>query len=144
MVSEQRLVRIALVGLDAEQHQPGGFAVNAVNWNQGVNAEPLFEPHQQCFLQVVAGWCDGQEVRFVGHDQMVVLVQHGFFKRDARLCIDIAVVINTHVAGVRPFRGDQPPVFVHHQLVGHALKPDLAGNGGEAFNQKISDGGPIS
>ena len=59
MVPEQRLVGIAFAWVDAEQHQAGRLAVNAVNWNECVDAQPIFKPYQQRFLQVLARRRDG-------------------------------------------------------------------------------------
>ena len=55
--------------------------------NEGVDAELAFEPHQHGFLQILAGGGDGQEVRFVDHDEMFVLVQDNLVEGDARFCL---------------------------------------------------------
>ena len=68
MAPEQRLVSVALGGIHAKQHQPSGFAVNAVNRNQAVQAELVFQPHQQGFLHIAARGRNGQEMRLVGDD----------------------------------------------------------------------------
>ena len=142
VLPEQHLVGVAVCRLHGKHHQPGGFAVNAVQRHQGVELQAVLEPDQQRFLQVMTGRGDGQKVRLVGHHQMRVLKNNGFFKRYAGLCGQGAVVINADVALVGALRCHRLAQRVHHQVGSHAAYPFTAGNGWETFDQEIGDGGP--
>ena len=73
-------------------------------------------------------------MRLVGNHQMLVLVKHGFIKRDARLGINRTVVVNPDMALVGPLRRDGNAKLVGHQALLHALQPGGARDGGKSFD----------
>ena len=60
-------------------------------------------------------------MRLVGDDQMIVLKQNDFVKRNTRLFIYGAIVVNAHVAGVRALGRNRQAKFIHHEVMSHSL-----------------------
>ena len=92
-IAKQRVVGVACGRVDGEHHQPGGVAVDAVDGHQVIQTELVFQAHKHGLLQVFAGRHDRQEVRFVHHQQVRILVQHDFPKRDRCFLRYVAKVI---------------------------------------------------
>ena len=141
-VAEQGLVGVAGGRLDGKQHQSRRVTVDAVDGDEGVDAEFAFQPHQHGLLQVLARRRDRQKVRFVDDDEVVVLVQDHFVERNAGFNFQVAVVVDTDVALVGTLWGDGYAKFILHIAIGHALQPRAAGDGGEALSQEVGDGAP--
>ena len=136
-VAEQGVISIALMQAFAQQHQACGFPVNAVQGHQVGASGQAFELHQQALLHIAPAGGDGHEMRFVGHQQVIV------FKHDARLhgqdrFIDqVAVVIKalTRLAGLVGQGG--LTAFLQDQALLQALCPFAARDAGHACSQKI-------
>jgi hypothetical protein len=60
-------------------------------------------------VDVRTGGRHGQEMRFVGHQQIGILVQHRFLERDCRLIGDFAVVVDLAPDLIRGLRGQRLP-----------------------------------
>ena len=141
-LAKERLIGIARGGLGGKQHQPCGVAVNAVDRDQLVQPQIAFEAYQHRFLQVLARRRDRQEVRLVHDDQVFVLMQDDFFKRNGLFRFKRPVVIHADVALKRARFSHQRAEFIHHLAARHALQPRLTRDGRKALNQKVGDGGP--
>ena len=74
-LAQQRVVSRAGGRLHGEDQHTGGFAVQPVHRGQRGDAQQPGQPHQCGLLQVASGGRDWQEVRFVDHHQVLVLVQ---------------------------------------------------------------------
>jgi hypothetical protein len=57
-LAKQRMVGVARGGLDGEQRQARGFAVDAVDRRQVLDAEAALQAHQQALLHIASGGCD--------------------------------------------------------------------------------------
>ena len=115
-----------------------------MNWNQAFQAQLVLQPDQQSLLQIVTGGRDGQKMRLVSDDQMLVLKKDFSVEGNALFSKQCAVVIQAHMATVRCFGRDGAAKFVHDEARRHALQPRFTGNGREALRQKISEGGPVT
>ena len=137
VVAKQRVVGVAVLGAFAQQHQARGFAVDAVQRHQIGAIGLALELHQQALLHITARGRDGHEVRFVGHQQVLVF-EHGVrLERQDRLIGHVAVVVNAlaHVAALVGPGG--LAVFLEHQALRQTLGPLSARNAGHALGQKI-------
>ena len=72
-VAEQRLIRTATRRVGGEQHQPRRAAINTVQRHQLRVAQPPRQPRQQGFFHIATRGRHRQEVRLVGHQQMLIL-----------------------------------------------------------------------
>lgn len=83
-------------------------------------------------------------MRFIDHDQMLILEQHHFVERNARLSVHRAVVVEPPVGLVRTVRRQCQAVFIDHLALDHALAPDFGRNCGEALDQESQRGWPCA
>ena len=146
VLTEQRAIGGAAGLLLGKQHQPGGVTIDAVNRHQVIQTQLALEPHQHRFCEVAARGHDGQEVRLVDHQQVIVLVQHHLIKRNGNLVGHLAVVVETLVRGVGRVAGlrwrNSLAKLVDDVAACHARQPDLGRHIGKARGQKVQQAGP--
>jgi hypothetical protein len=118
------------------------LAVDAVQRHEVVDLQLALEPHEQAFLQVLAGGRDGEEGGLVGHHELLVLEQHLLLEGDVHFAVERAVVVDAQRRFVAALDGDGDAVLVDH-VAGHdALQPCVARDGGKALDQELGDGRP--
>ena len=140
VVAQQRVVRVARCRLHDEHQHAGGFAVEPVHRRQGADAELAHQPHQRRFLQVAAAGRCRQEVRFVHHHEVIVVVQQLEFKGDAWFGRRAAPVPQQRArhAGLGP--GERLAARGQHLAARQARRP--VGCVGHARRQEFGERGP--
>ena len=81
-------------------------------------------------------------MRFVHHQQMLVLPQHHFVKWDVPLVRYSAVVIKPLSRCENALRGDSMARIVHHVARSQAVLPDGFSHTRKTVNQKLDEGRP--
>jgi hypothetical protein len=141
-LAKQRMVGVARGGLDGEQRQARGFAVDAVDRRQVLDAQTALQAHQQGLLHIASGGRDRQEVRFVSHHQPVVLKQDGFIERDHSLVRDVAVVVQKLSGANGRIDRNRLSGVIEHVAGGQALRPGFPGDAWQALGQEIQQSDP--
>ena len=137
------MVGVACGGVEREHDQACGVAVNAVDGGDVVQAEFVFEAHQHGFLQVLARRHNGQEVRFVHHHQVRIVVQHNLVKWNGRFLRQVAIVVDAKAGFIRRLRGDGATAVVHHVAVGEAFAPGVCADMLKTLDQKFKHRRPL-
>ena len=102
--------------------------------------ESVLEAHEQRCVQIPPRGHDRHEVGFVGHHQVLVLIEHGFGPWQRWLFDQAAVVIHAKARFKRSARCDGHTKLIHHIARFHALQPLGARHVRHALNQKIKHG----
>ncbi len=136
------MVSVAGGRVDAEQDQPGGVAVDAVDRYQIIQAEPVFQAHQQRLVQVFPRRYHRQKMRLVGYQQMGVAVEHGLLQRNRGFRFQRAEIVDARAGAKGCVGGQRFPIRVAHTAAGHALRPHAAVDVDKAGAQKIQQGRP--
>ena len=94
---------------------------------------------EQGFAQKAAAGDDGQEVRFVGHNQVFVDVQDVFLKRHGFFFggDGFAVVVNRAAGAECGIGGQRRAGFGEDVAVGKPVRPDFAAAVGEAAAEEV-------
>ena len=87
-LAKERLVRIALGILDAEDHDSSGAAVNAVNGHKRIDRKTILETNKQSLLHESARRNHWQKVWLICDHKMIVLKENMFLKWNAVLDLD--------------------------------------------------------
>lgn len=143
-LAKQRLVAATARRIGGEQHQPGGVPVDAVQRHQVRIAQTAHQARLQGLLNVLAGRHHRQEVRLVGHHQVLVDVQHAFLEGNRRLVGHLAEVLYAQAFPVGMRGTEGPPLAIQHPAAGHARQPGVPVDGRKARAQAVEHRGPVA
>src|SRR5258707_580138 len=81
-LTKERCVIPACFRIKREEHNAGRFSVKTVNWDERLELPLFFQTDKQSFMKESTSWNDGQEVGFVYHQDVFILVYDAFVERN--------------------------------------------------------------
>lgn len=128
-------------GIEREQDDACCLPVDSVYWHQVQVACGRAQAVQQAFVDVTAAWSHRKEVWLAGHQQIVILKEYLFGKRNDGFVADLAEIHYLCQRCVRGLRRYRTTLGINDLASVDALRPDVGGDVREALDQERQDGG---
>ncbi|MNJ39802.1 hypothetical protein D3C77_346840 [compost metagenome] len=118
--------------------------INTMQRHQVRIVQAANQPPQQGMFDIFARRGDRQEMRFVGHHQMLVDVQDLLFERDRFLVGYFAKIVDAQPLLVSQRHTDRLTLGIQYPAADDPVKPLLTPDRLEMLTQAIEHGGPVA